>query len=87
MGLKHIPAEGVKATFGNVVPFFAKTAIAEKTWNIVQSLVSLLLYNPEKKRFKGAFDKSYIQHTAKQIGIYVGLNLIKSFLAKRQRKD
>ncbi len=83
---KQIPVEGIKSTFGNAVPFFAKTSTAEKTWNIIQSLVSLLVNNPAKKNFKGAFDKQYIQYTAKQIGIYLGLNLIKSWIAKRQNR-
>lgn len=84
---KRIPVEGIKTAFGNVIPFFAKTASAEKTWNVFQSLVSLLVNNPEKQHFSGAFDKKYIQYTAKQIGIYLGLNLIKSWVAKRQKKQ
>lgn len=85
-GLKDIPAQGIKATFGSVVPFFAKTVVAEKTWNIVQTIVSLLLHNPEKKNFKGVFDKGYLQQTLKQIGVFVGINVVKSFLSKRQKK-
>ncbi|MFT4204570.1 MAG: hypothetical protein QM610_11750 [Chitinophagaceae bacterium] len=85
-GSKHIPAEGVKALFGNAMPFFAKTTTAEKTWNLVQSLVALFVLNPKKDDFEGAFDKRYIQHTAKQLGIYLGLNLVRSFIAKRQKK-
>ncbi|WP_447640727.1 MULTISPECIES: hypothetical protein [Chitinophagaceae] len=83
---KSIPKEGIKSTLGSVVPFFAKTAIAEKSWNIVQTILSLLLHNPEKTKFKGVFDKNYIQSTLKQIGIFIGLNFVKSFLAKRQKK-
>jgi|GEM_PF-7128667 len=83
---KDIPAQSVKATFGNAVPFFAKTVAAENTWNVVKTIVSLLIHNPEKKNFKGLFDKNYLQQSLKQIGIYLGLNLVKSFLAKKQTK-
>ncbi|PZP52188.1 MAG: hypothetical protein DI598_01290 [Pseudopedobacter saltans] len=85
-GVKEIPRESIKATFGSVVPFFAKTVVAEKTWNVIQTIVSLVLNNPEKRNFKGVFDKDYLQQTLKQIGVFVGLNLVKSFMAKRQKK-
>lgn len=85
--LKLVPVETVKATFGRVTPFFAKTTRAEKTWNIIQTIVSLMIRNPEKENFKGVFDKRNLQSTLKQLGIFVGMNLVQSFIAKRQAKQ
>ena len=85
-GFKEIPSEAIKSTVGNVVPFFAKTVAAKKTWNIVQTLASLLLQNPGKQGLKGIFAKDNLQQTAKQMGIFIGLNIVKSFLAKRKSK-
>lgn len=85
-GFKEIPSEAIKSTVGNVVPFFAKTVAAKKTWNIVQMLASLLLQHPGKQGLKGIFAKDNLQQTAKQMGIFIGLNIVKSFLAKRKSK-
>ena len=86
--LKSVPVEGIRTVFGNPMPFFAKTTVAERTWNIFKTVVALFLHKPGgQSGMKGIFTKENRQETIKQIGIFAGIELIKAILAKTKNKD
>lgn len=82
--LTHIPAEAVKATVGNILPFVLKAKVADQTWNIVKTAFSFLNANPFKKDHSGNSANTLL-NVAKQVGTFAAIKGIKSWFQRKKK--
>ncbi|QES90116.1 hypothetical protein E0W69_016145 [Rhizosphaericola mali] len=84
--LKLVPRESIRSLVGKPVPFFAKSSVADKTWNLLQVAIAFWVNNPFKKSKNTMNPLQSLLQSVKEVGVVTIFNGVKTYFQNKKKK-
>lgn len=85
--LKLVPRESIRTLVGKPVPFFAKSSVADKTWNLIQVALGFWINNPFKKSKSTLTPLQSLLQSVKEVGVVTIFNGVKDYFQNKKKKS